>query len=205
MLVCQAAGAICQDVVGCRERDWGKRGNGEKGESRERTIIKSIEHVQEHRTYIPPRRPILPRSILRRRLRPGILFLEGVPAAPDGEGQDEENDPQDLCFDGAALHDARAVEGIAECESAHDLTEPVEHAVEGAGANVEAGGIDVVELVLVEPVAADEHGEEQQDPGVGAEDFEEPPDLRLPARVLHEDDVRAVGADDVAGVDQRPG
>ena len=176
---------------------------GEGGGGKRRTVIEAVENIEKHGPDVAGRRPILAHGVFGRGLGAGVLLLPRVSPAPDDKGEAEENRPHDLRLQAAphALH----VQGVAEDEGAPDLAEPVEHAVEGAGADVELGRVEVVELVGVEPVAGEEHGKEEDDPGVGPEDLVQADDLALPGRVLHEDDVGAVAADDVAGVDEGPG
>ncbi|TKW55711.1 hypothetical protein CTA1_9858 [Colletotrichum tanaceti] len=132
-----------------------------------------------------------------------LLALPGVAAAPDGHGQDEEGDVRGLCAHAAAQ--AGEVEGVAHDEGAEDLGGPVEQVVEGAGAGVEVRGVHVVGLVGVEDVGGEEHGEEQDDPGVLGEGVPEAAELGLPRGVPHDDDAGAVVADDAGGVAHEEG
>lgn len=132
----------------------------------------------------------------------GVAQLEGVAAAPDGEGEDEEHGPG---VAGAQVARVVRVEGVPRGRGAEDLREPVEGVVEGAGADGEVGGVDVLELVGVEPVAGQEHGEEQQDVRVAAQEGEQAQQLGAPGWVFHQDDAAAVGANHVFGVDEGEG
>ena len=133
----------------------------------------------------------------------GVGLLEGVAAAPDGEGQDEQDTPGDLGTERAA--DAADVEQDTPDGGGDDLGEPVEQAVEGAATDAEAGAVDGVLLVDVEPVGDEEHGEEQQDVGLEAQGLVQAVQLGHQGGVLHDDDAGAVLADDVLGVGEEQG
>ena len=146
-------------------------------------VIKAVEDVQEHRSNIAIRGPIILKVILRSGIRTRVLPLEHIPSAPDRKGDDEHNDPGDLRPYRAP--NVRKVQREAEDEGAKDLRQPVKRTVQGASACVEPHQIDVVELVRVEPIGREEHGEEEDDVGIAAEGFPETENLRLPGWMLH--------------------
>ena len=130
----------------------------------------------------------------------GLILLPGVTAAPGDKGEDDEHDKGDLGADAAPQ--AGVVEGEAKDDGANDLRKPVEETVESARAEVEVGGVETVVLVGVEDVGGEEHGEEQEDPGLLDKGFKKALELGLPGRVLHENDLAAIIADDLVGVAQ---
>lgn len=164
-----------------------------------RSIVEAVEHVQEHGAEVSLILPVaVPRLVVA-----GEAGLPLVAAAPDGEGEDEEDDEGGLCAGGAL--EALDVEGVAEDDGADHLREPVEERVEGARADVEVAAVDRVGLVGGEPVRGPEHGEEEEDVGVGDDGLPEADELGAPRGVLHQDDARAVGADDAVGVGEEQG
>ena len=171
------------------------------------SIEKSVEEVQEHganeeaATIGPVDEAVV---VGVRSLLTADLHLLPVPAeTPDDHGQGEEDNEGDLGPDTAA--DGVDVEAVAVNNSTDDLRKPVEQVVEGAGAGVEVRRVHVVVLVGVEDVGGEEHGEEQQDPGLLEESVPEAADLAVPRRVLHEDDLGVVLADDLVSLDEAKG
>lgn len=162
-------------------------------------IVEAVEHVQEHGAEVSLIRPVARGG----EVVTGEAGLPLVASAPDGEGEDEEDDEGGLGA-GCAL-EALDVEGVAEDDGTDHLGEPVEEGVEGAGADVEEGAVDGVGLVGGEPVRGPEHGEEEEDVGLGDDGLVEADELGAPRGVLHEDDARAVGADHVVCVAEEQG
>ena len=167
------------------------------------TVIKPIEHVQEHRAHVPATRPVHLRRRLRRRVRPRIRLLPRIAAPPNNHRERKKHDPNH-----PRLHSSPHTPNIKPIPKqirARNLARPIQNAIKRPGPDVELRRIEAVELIRVEPVAGQEHGEESHDPDVRREDLEEADDLAPPGGVFHEDDVGAVGADDGLGVDEAPG
>lgn len=192
--------SLCCYAVDGFGRDGGARRSIPVNAALPRGIVEAVEHVQEHGAEVTL---VLPVALNLGLVITGEAGLPLVAAAPDGEGEDEEDDKGSLGAGGAL--EALDVEGVAEDDGADHLREPVEEGVEGARADVEVAAVDGVGLVGGEPVRGPEHGEEEEDVGVGDNGLPETDDLGRPRRVLHEDDARAVGADDLVGVGEEQG
>lgn len=133
------------------------------------TIVKAVEHVQEHRTHVSGTRPVHLRSRLGRRIRPRVPFLPRVAAAPYHHRDHKQHAPY---HPGPHTPSQTLdIQPVTEHVSSDDLARPVKDAVERSGPDVELCGIEVVELVGVEPIAGQEHGEEADDPDVGFQYF----------------------------------
>lgn len=65
--------------------------------------------------------------------------------------------------------------------------------------------VHVVELIGVEDVGGEKHGEQQDDPGCQGDSLDQSLDLCLPAGVLHQDDLAAVVANDAPGIAEQKG
>lgn len=74
-----------------------------------------------------------------------------------------------------------------------------ENIVQRASSHVEFWRVEGVELVSVEPVGSEEHGEEKNNIWVGLEGFKQAQELRLDGWVAHEDDLGPIAANDVGG------
>lgn len=177
-------------------------------------IVGTVEHVQEHLSNISLISPVHGNPVGVGWLGIGVRelgvdegtvvgLLEIVTTSPDDHGEDEKNAEGDLGTDGAT--DALDVETVTPDGGGEDLGEPVQHAVQGAGAGVEVGAVHGVLLVDVEPVGDEEHGEEQEDEGLELGGLVQTPQLGLPAGVLHQDDAGAVLSDDIGCVDEEEG
>lgn len=127
----------------------------------------------------------------------GELFLECVSTTPDAHGDSEQKAEVNASPNrtGEPFH----IKRLAKADGTDHLAKPVEQIVEGTCADVEIGPVDAVELVSVEPVAGQEHGEHEDDVVIGAYGFQEAFELGLPGRVLDCDDSRSVFAYDVLG------
>ena len=133
-------------------RSKGKR--REKGNGEKRTIIKPIKHVQKHRPHVPTAVEIDLDVRFLRNLLARVVLLKGPAAAPDDHRESEEEDEDDLGLERAPQR--RQVEEVADEEGADDLAQPVQHVVERARADVELGQVEVLEVVGVEDVGAEE-------------------------------------------------
>lgn len=148
--------------------------------------------VEQRRRHVPSRMVI---HLEDARLSGSDLDLPQIRDAPDAAGlheQDTERQPR-----AGTPAQRRALQQPAGQVAAGDLGEPVDDVVEGAGADVEGPQVEAVELVGVEEVAREEHGEEQQDVPVGAQRLEGGVRLLLPGGRGGQRDARAVGAEDV--------
>ena len=109
------------------------------------SVEETIKEVEEHGTDIllstisPIDKAVRLILLGSRLLARDLLHLPSITAAPDDESESEENNVGDLGTD--AARQPLIVEGIADHESPNDLREPVEKAVERAGADVEVGGV----------------------------------------------------------------
>ena len=171
-----------------------------------------VENVEEHGTNIARISPVKLRVVVGGIIRSitahldlstSVAALESVSATPDGESQHEQDNP--ACFGSDCTSEARQVEEVSKDQRAEDLRRPVQHVVEGAGAGVELGQVDAVELVSVEPVGGKEHGEEEHDVRLAPESLPHAKDLGLESWVLHENDAAAISADHVLGIAKQPG
>lgn len=163
-------------------------------------IIETVEEVQEHRAHIARGGPVRGDKV---RVGDGlarVALLPGVAASIDDHGEGEQDEQRRLGADGAA--EVLEVEERSVGGGGDNLGKPVQEVVERLGAGVEVGGVDGILLVGVEPVGGPEHGEEQDDGGLGSHGLVETDELGLPAWVLHQDDLGAIGADDLARVAQ---
>ncbi len=84
------------------------------------------------------------------------------------------------------------------------MSQPVKGVVKCASTRVELREVDVLELVCVEPVGSEKHWKEEYNVRVTPKCFPKAENLRLPRRVLHEDDSRPITTYDVLGVNQGP-
>src|SRR5438552_953051 len=101
----------------------------------------------------------------------------------------------------SGTHDAREsrnVQRIAKDICAKNLTNPVQDAIEGTGAQVKVGAVELGELVRVEGIGGEKHGKQKHNPGLAQNCLPETNKLALKSRVLHENDARTVLANDFA-------
>lgn len=165
-----------------------------------RSVVNTIEDIQEHTTNVVGVLEIDTGRILRGRIRASILALPGITTTPDGQGEDEKDTQAKTSTSGAAK--GGRIQHVSKDERAKHLGEVVEAAVQGAGADVEPGAVDVVEVVGVEPVTGDEHGEEGDDVPVRDQNLAKALDFGPPGWVLHDNDLRTVLTTDVFGLNQ---
>lgn len=165
-------------------------------------IGKAVEHVEDERTGIASVGPVLLLVVLV--LGPGaiISLLEHVAETPDDHNGGQQHSPGNLGTSRSA--DALVVKSKAKDIGANNLHDVVDYAIERTCAGVEVGAVDLGEVVCVEPIGGEEHGEEQNDIWVGEKGLVQAFNLRAPGWVLHDDDLGAVGADDIPCIDQRP-
>ena len=88
-------------------------------------------------------------------------FLELVTSTPDGHRDAEEEPPTDSGTD-ASSEPLEVQDGTHDDGTEH-LEKPVEQGVQRSGSDVETAGVELVELVRVEPVGGKEHREHDQD------------------------------------------
>ncbi|KMP02426.1 hypothetical protein CIRG_10249 [Coccidioides immitis RMSCC 2394] len=125
-------------------------------------VVRAVEKVQEYRAdgdiCVHGVVDVLLESLSQALVFP---FLEPLPSAPDHHGGDHEDDP---AHPGAlaAVKEAH-VERLAHEEASEHLSQPVKGRVEGAGTDVEGSAVDVVLLVGVEDVGAEEEREDADD------------------------------------------
>jgi len=164
-------------------------------------VATCVEDVQEHRANVSRIGPVellvvvawvVGGSIAHLDLSARVIGLESVSATPNDESEHEQDNPQRLGANGTS--EACEIQAVSEDHRAPDLREPVEDAVEGAGAGVEPGQVDAVEVVGVEPIGGEEHGEEEDHVGLVLERLPHADELGLPSWVLHDDDAAAVVA-----------
>ena len=171
-----------------------------------RSIVKPIEHVQEHGSDIllSTIRPIDRDKVVSSRLLASrLILLPRVSAAPDSESQDDKTNEAALGANRAS--GTRKVQSVADDDGAENLGEPVQRVVERAGAGVELGAVHVVGLVRVEGVGGEEHGKQENDPGGRGDGLEEALELGDPRGVLHHDDLGAIVTLDFADVAETEG
>lgn len=161
-------------------------------------IKEAIEEVQKHGTDIARRGPVGGDKVCSVDGFPRILLLIRVSTTPDGHGQAEEHAQRNAGTSGATH--AVDIQQRADGHGSKDLSEPVQEAVQGARTDVEVGRVDAVGLVSVEPVRRPEHGKQQDDKGLGKESIPQTDDFGNPAGVLHQDDARSVGTNNIVGI-----
>ena len=191
---------------GWKRGEGESRGGGDLPVNRglPRRIVEAVEHVQKHRAQIATTPPIQPLIVVRRRYLPRhLLALPRPTAAPDNH-RDSEQDGQTRLGPHAAANRMQ-IQRMPEHKRPDNLADPVQRVIQGARAHVEVRRVDGVELVRVEPVRGEEHGEEEDDVGVGSDGLVEAEELGLPGRVLHQDDAGAVFADDLVGIHEEEG
>ena len=126
-------------------------------------IIHAIENVKENRPR--RRRRLLIINILLQPLRKALILpdLKSIATAPDRHSRNEEHGPSDLCSCRAREGLEREVEDVPDEQPAHHLRHPIQRAVERARADVECEAVDVVLLVGVEDIGAEEEREHEHD------------------------------------------
>ena len=154
-------------------------------------IVEAVEYVQKHRPDVASRRPIhlVVLGVFTVGLA-NVCHLERVPSAPNCKCEHQQRYPREYCPCGPAK--SSVVQRKAKDGSADDLRNPVEHVVERSRADVEVREVHCIELVGVKPVGCEEHWEKKQDVGVGKEGLPQPQNLRLPCRILLQDNPRFV-------------
>jgi hypothetical protein len=131
------------------------------------------------------------------------VLLPGIATTPDNHGESEQDAKGNLSTDTAA--DTLDIQKRTDNESSDNLGKPVQETVQGLGAGVEVGTVDTVLLVGVEPVGGPEHGEEQDDVGLGLDGLPQTVDLGPPAGALHQNDAGAILTDDLVGIANEQG
>lgn len=130
-------------------------------------IGESVEHVEDEGAGVTCVRPVL--LLICLVLGPGAVvgLLEHVSEAPDDHDGREKHTPRSLSTSGTA--DTLNVKRVTKDVGTDDLHNVVDDAIESSGADVEVCSIDLGEVVGVEPVGSQEHGEEKDDVWVGEE------------------------------------
>jgi len=165
-------------------------------------IVEAIEDVEEHDADVTIRGPIHGFKSVSLDRCASVTLLESISTTPDSKSEEDKSNPQNS---GAhSTTDKGTVKSVTKDKGTNDLKAPVENVVQSLGASVEVSSINTVELVGVEPVGAEEHWEESDNPRVGAKCVEKTKQLGLPGWVLHEDDARVVSANNSLGVDEAP-
>ncbi|GAV27014.1 hypothetical protein PMKS-000475 [Pichia membranifaciens] len=121
-------------------------------------------------------------------------FLELVTSTPDGHGDAEEEPPTDSGTD--ASSEPLEVQDGTHDDSTEHLEKPVEQGVQRSSSDVETAGVELVELVGVEPVGGKEHREHDQDLWFFDKQLEGAQDLCFPVRKGLIDDSGAVVSPD---------
>ena len=156
-------------------------------------VVEAVKHVQEHRTDVAIRCPVIDGEIFLSCVFAGVVLLERVTASPDGHGYGEQDSPANPSSNPSRK--PRPVKRVAEGECADNLHEPVQGIVQSLRPGVEFHPVDVVELVGVEPIGCEKHGEEKEDVWVGLESLPQAVDFGPPCWILHENDSRSIRAD----------
>lgn len=157
------------------------------------SVIEAVEEVQEHGADVAGGGPV---DWLHGQGRgTSETLLKGISTSPDGQGNDQEHEPSNLGSETTA--DARGVKGVTQDCSSDNLCQVVQETVESPGAGGEAGKVDIVRLVCVEPIGGKKHREEEDNKGLEFDRFPQSDELRLPARVLHQDDTGAIWSNDI--------
>lgn len=138
-----------------------------------------------------------------RQVRTSVSALFRIRPAPDGPNEQEGDGP--TCPSAGSPAEPRIIEHETDGETADHLGEPVEQVVECAGADGEEDRVEILELPGVEPVAGQEHGEEEEYPGVGAQEAVETQQLPSPVRLFGHDDARSVVPDDRSWIFEKDG
>lgn len=132
-----------------------------------------------------------------------VAELESEATAPDSHCQGEQGSPSNFAL--GRTREGSKIKAIAKERCSKDLASPIQDVVESLGASVEIRTVDIIELVGVEPVRGEEHWEKRDNPGVLEKSLDKAQELRAPGWVLHDDDLGAISADDVARVNEEPG
>lgn len=146
-------------------------------------IIEAVAYIQDHRSSVTVRSPVITKGIFPGGVLASILFLENITSTPDDKGEDKHDDPSHLCPRSSS--NIGKVERKAENESPTNLSQPVKHIVERASTRVEPDKINVLKLVGVEPIRGEEHRKEKYYIRISPKGLPEADDLRLPCWVLH--------------------
>lgn len=153
-----------------------------------------------------------------------------VEECPDVDDKDHNEQHAPAGERAQAPAEALLVEQKADADGADDLGKPVDQVIQRPRADVEHGAVVIIELYseqyrpslvmiklfrsgrplghcirtpCVEPITREEHGEEQDNPGVRAESHPEPPELCLPRWVAGDGDSCAVRSDHLARIDHK--
>lgn len=198
---------VCGSKTVRRDGLWAQRGGGVGNipvdSGLPDSIVETVEEVEEHGADETRVSPVLGLPVGSAGILSRVLLLKGIAAAPDDEGESEEDTPGQLGTDGTA--EQGDIQEETPDTSGDDLCKIVEETVEGVGAGAEEGAVDGVLLVRGEPVRGEEHGEEEDDERLEAERLPQAQELAGPARVLHENDTAAILSHDVVGIAEHKG
>ena len=128
--------------------------------------------------------------------------LEEVPSSPGTAKQDSQEDKTVAGTLGTGP--LALVQELTIGNGGENLSQPVEHRVHGTRTDGEVEGVDGVELVGVDPVGGEEHGDQAQHAPV-QEELEDRDQLGGGARVADTDDVRAIPTENLGGRQQEEG
>ena len=167
-----------------------------------RSVGEAVEDVQHKGSSVALVGPVLLDRRLGRAKSAVVCLLELVTEAIDDHDEREQGEQGNLGAHRAAK--ALVVERKPKDVGADDLEDVVARVVEGASAEVEVGTVDLGKVICVEPVGGEEHGEQGEDVGVGEECLPETHNLGFPRGVLHDDDLGAIVANHVLGINKRP-
>lgn len=166
-------------------------------------VESTVEHEQEHGTNITTVSPVELDIVFGTGFLSGVLFLEVVAASPNDKSGDEEGD--DGGFGLCATGESFRVKANTENPGTENLREIVEDAVEGTCSDIELGQVHTLEVIGVEPVAGEEHGEQKNDVPIRNKDGHHAGEFGFPGGVLHHDDLGAIVTSDKARVAEKGG
>jgi len=157
---------VQSDVVGSTATRVGKCTHIPIDSALPEAVIHAIEDVKEHGANVARSGPVISGGVST-----GIGSLESIATTVDDEGNSEEEAPSDLGAD--TTTEVGEIKTPAHNSGTEDLGEVVKTAVESLGTSVEVGAIDCVLLVDIEPVGREDHGKEENDPGIASNGFVE--------------------------------
>ena len=131
-----------------------------------------------------------------------VPHLENITSAPDREGENDHDDPSQLCS--CSPSDIGKVQGKAEDESSKDLSQPIKRVVECTSTRAELHEVDVLELICVKPIGGKEHWKKEYHVGITPKSFPQADDLRLPRWVLHQNYFGPITTHHVLSINQCP-
>jgi len=174
-------------------------------------VVETVEEVQEHGSSVARGGPIS-RLVVRVNWAFCRISVDrftsvslGVFESTSPNNQSEDDEGAEGVFGTNRTPNPVDIHKNAIDNGTDDLGEVVEKIVQGLGAGIKVGTVDAILLVGSEPVGGPEHREQENNERLVSQSLPKADELRLPAGMLHQNNLGSIRTDDILGVAQKKG